>query len=225
MKEPLPTARLLPSGDVPSPFGLHLVLGPLAGGSEEGPVPLPLSTDEGTSRVYLGALRDADSVIELVAVKSAERPLRFARRERLAADEPDAPCALHFGARTASVAPGRSPWFPRLLQPDGGPEAVLPGASLRQALPVVLRPTVPDLRQAARAPRRRELPRGVPAAVVPRNAAPARRLPRVRHDRPRHRRLLLYLPLASEAENRWGGRKTSSRGLPGRSSATWTRPR
>ena len=124
----LSTARLLPSGDAPSPFGLHLVLGPLAGGSEEGPVPLPLSSDEGTSRVYLGALKgDADSVIELVAVKllpnvlsdalaeSASRPTNRTLLERFAAER----------ARLRSLR-AESPWFPRLLQPDGGPEAGLP---------------------------------------------------------------------------------------------------
>jgi hypothetical protein len=124
----LPTARLLPAGDAPSPFGLHLVLGPLAGGAEEGPVPLPLSSDEGTSRVYLGALKgDADSVIELVAVKllpnvlpealseSAARPTNRTLVDRFASER----------ERLRSLR-AESPWFPRLLQPDGSPEGILP---------------------------------------------------------------------------------------------------
>lgn len=124
----LPTARLLPPGDSPSPFGLHLVLGPLAGGAEEGPVPLPLSSDEGTSRVYLGALKgDADSVVELVAVKilpnvlpeslaqSAARPTNRTLLARFAAER----------ERTRALR-AESPWFPRLLQPDGAPDAGLP---------------------------------------------------------------------------------------------------
>ncbi|MCL4806538.1 MAG: hypothetical protein KJ062_01880 [Thermoanaerobaculia bacterium] len=124
----LPTARLLPPGDAPSPFGLHLVLGPLAGGAEEGPVPLPLSSDEGTSRVYLGALKgDADSVVELVAVKilpnvlpeslseSSSRPTNRTLLARFAAER----------ERLRSLR-AQSPWFPRLLQPDGGPDATLP---------------------------------------------------------------------------------------------------
>jgi len=124
----LPTARLLPPGDAPSPFGLHLVLGPLAGGAEEGPVPLPLSSDEGTSRVCLGALKgDADSVVELVAVKllpnvlpealaeSAARPTNRTLLERFATER----------ERLRSLR-AESPWFPRLLQPDAGPDATLP---------------------------------------------------------------------------------------------------
>lgn len=124
----LSTARLLPAGDTPSPFGLHLVLGPLAGGAEEGPVPLPLSSDEGTSRVYLGALKgDADSVVELVAVKllpnvlpealseSAARPTNRTLLDRFAAER----------ERLRSLR-AESPWFPRLLQPDGGPDGTLP---------------------------------------------------------------------------------------------------
>ncbi|MFN7987833.1 MAG: hypothetical protein U0529_10195 [Thermoanaerobaculia bacterium] len=116
----LPTARLLPAGDAPSPFGLHLVLGPLAGGAEEGPVPLPLSSDEGTSRVYLGALKgDADSVIELVAVKllpnvlseslaeSAARPTNRTLLDRFSAER-----------ERLRALRAESPWFPRLLQPD-----------------------------------------------------------------------------------------------------------
>lgn len=123
-----PTARLLPPGDAPSPFGLHLVLGPLAGGAEEGPVPLPLSSDEGASRVYLGALKgDADSVVELVAVKllpnvlpealseSSSRPTNRTLLERYAAER----------ERLRSLR-AEIPWFPRLLQPDGGPDATLP---------------------------------------------------------------------------------------------------
>lgn len=124
----LPTARLLPPGDAPSPFGLHLVLGPLAGGSEEGPVPLPLSSDEGTSRVVLGALKgDADSVVELVAVKllpnvlpealaeSAARPTNRTLFERFATER-----------ERLRALRAESPWFPRLLQPDGGPDGMLP---------------------------------------------------------------------------------------------------
>jgi hypothetical protein len=124
----LPTARLLPPGDASSPFGLHLVLGPLAGGAEEGPVPLPLSSDEGTSRVYLGALKgDADSVVELVAVKllpnvlseslseSAARPTNRTLVERFASER----------ERLRTLREG-SPFFPRLLQPDGVGEGTLP---------------------------------------------------------------------------------------------------
>ena len=201
----LSTARLLPAGDAPSPFGLHLVLGPLAGGSEEGPVPLPLSSDEGTSRVYLGALKgDADSIIELVAVKllpnvladslaeSAARPTNRTLLERFAA-----------GARAAPLAPGGEslvPEAPPARRQSGGGA---PGAPLRQAVPVVLRSALPDVRQAARAPDRRALPSGAPASVVPRDAAPARRLPLVRDDRPRHRRLLV--PSPRRAVRRPGG--------------------
>jgi hypothetical protein len=124
----LPTARLLPPGDAPSPFGLHLVLGPLAGGAEEGPVPLPLSTDEGTSRVYLGALKgDADSVIELVAVKVLPNVLSDALAE--SSSRPTNRTLLaRFAAERERLRALRaeSPWFPRLLQPDGAPEATLP---------------------------------------------------------------------------------------------------
>ena len=59
------------------------------------------------------------------------------------------------------------------------------------------------MRQAARAPDRRALPSGAPASVVPRDAAPARRLPLVRDDRPRHRRLLV--PSPRRAVRRPGG--------------------
>ena len=123
-----PTARLLPPGDAPSPFGLHLVLGPLAGGAEEGPVPLPLSSDEGTSRVYLGALKgDADSVVELVAVKLlpnvlseslVESPARPTNRTLLAR-------FVSERERLRSLRAER-PWFPRLLQPDGEGDGALP---------------------------------------------------------------------------------------------------
>jgi len=115
----LSTARLLPSGDAPSPFGLHLVLGPLAGGSEEGPVPLPLSSDEGTSRVYLGALKgDADSIIELVAVKLLPNVLADALAESCAADEPVVVSvwwrAFIWTAPTAGLHAERSPWRVRV---------------------------------------------------------------------------------------------------------------
>ncbi len=124
----LPTARLLPAGDAPSPFGLHLVLGPLAGGAEEGPVPLPLSSDEGTSRVYLGALKgDADSVIELVAVKLLPNVLPEALSES-AARPTNRTLLARFASERERLRTLRaeSPWFPRLLQPDGSPEGVLP---------------------------------------------------------------------------------------------------
>ncbi|HRY44423.1 MAG TPA: hypothetical protein P5164_10790, partial [Thermoanaerobaculia bacterium] len=124
----LPTARLLPPGDAPSPFGLHLVLGPLAGGAEEGPVPLPLSADEGTSRVYLGALKgDADSVVELVAVKLLPNVLPEALAES-AARPTNRTLVARFAAERERMRALRaeSPYFPRLLQPDGGPEATLP---------------------------------------------------------------------------------------------------
>ena len=223
----LPTARLLPAGDAPSPFGLHLVLGPLAGGAEEGPVPLPLSSDEGTSRVYLGALKgDADSVIELVAVKllpnvladalaeSAARPTNRTLLERFAAER-----------ERLRTLRAESPWFPRLLQPDGSSGGDAPRAPLRQAVAVVLRPALPDVRQAARAPDRRALPPGAAAPVVPRDAAPARRLPLVRDDRPRHRRLLVPSPSPGSPTSPWAGRRSSSRGSRARSSATGTRSR
>lgn len=124
----LPTARLLPPGDAPSPFGLHLVLGPLAGGAEEGPVPLPLSSDEGVSRVYLGALKgDAESVVELVAVKLLPNALPEAL-----AEGPGRPTngtlAERFDAereRLRSLRAGSSR-FPRLLQPDGAAGSMLP---------------------------------------------------------------------------------------------------
>ena len=124
----LPTARLLPPGDAPSPFGLHLVLGPLAGGAEEGPVPLPLSADEGTSRVYLGALKgDADSVVELVAVKLLPNVLPEALAES-AARPTNRTLVARFAAERERMRALRSesPYFPRLLQPDGGLEATLP---------------------------------------------------------------------------------------------------
>ena len=124
----LPTARLLPPGDASSPFGLHLVLGPLAGGAEEGPVPLPLSSDEGTSRVYLGALKgDADSVVELVAVKLLPNVLPEALSES-AARPTNATLLRRFAAERERLRSLRaeSPWFPRLLQPDGAPGSSLP---------------------------------------------------------------------------------------------------
>ncbi len=124
----LPTARLLPPGDAPSPFGLHLVLGPLAGGAEEGPVPLPLSADEGTSRVYLGALKgDADSVVELVAVKLLPNVLPEALAES-AARPTNRTLVARFAAEKERMRALRaeSPYFPRLLQPDGGHEGTLP---------------------------------------------------------------------------------------------------
>ena len=124
----LPTARLLPPGDAPSPFGLHLVLGPLAGGAEEGPVPLPLSADEGTSRVYLGALKgDADSVVELVAVKLLPNALAESLVES-AARPTNGTLFARFASERERLRSLRSerPWFPRLLQPDGAGEGTLP---------------------------------------------------------------------------------------------------
>lgn len=124
----LPTARLLPPGDAPSPFGLHLVLGPLAGGAEEGPVPLPLSADEGTSRVYLGALKgDADSVVELVAVKLLPNVLPEALAESPARPT-NRTLAGRFVAERERMRSlhAESPFFPRLLQPDGDPGGNLP---------------------------------------------------------------------------------------------------
>lgn len=123
----LETARLLPLGDGPAPFGLHLVLGELPGG-DTGPVPLPLTPEEGMTRLYLAALMgDADSVVELAALKfltngSADaipdapfRPTnrilweRFSReRERL------------------RELRSESAYFPRLLQPDGVVSLELP---------------------------------------------------------------------------------------------------
>lgn len=124
----LPTARLLPPGDAPSPFGLHLVLGPLAGGAEEGPVPLPLSSDDGTSRVYLGALKgDAESVVELVAVKLLPNVLSEALSE-----SPSRPTNRTLVARFDTERErlrslrAERPWFPRLLQPDAADGTFLP---------------------------------------------------------------------------------------------------
>ncbi len=126
------TARLLPTGDGAAPFGLHLVLGKSADG-DEAPVPLPLGSEGGATRVWLASVRgDAGSVVELAALKMlANAPAgedsgavsgatnramwdRFERERR----------------RISELGtPGR--FFPRLLQPDGG------GGSLAELPPLL----------------------------------------------------------------------------------------
>ncbi len=148
--KPLETARILPTGDAPSPYGLHLVLGSVPGSDELGPVPLPLSTEDGATRVYLAALRGApDSVLELAAVKllanafpeglaeSAGRPTNETLAKRFE-KERDRLRTLRETSRL----------FPRLIQPGGkdGPLAELPALLYCRADRTFVEPVCPTCR-------------------------------------------------------------------------------
>lgn len=111
------TARLLPAGDGPSDYGLHLVLGRGADGVEA-PVPLPLGGDAGATHVWLAAIMGGDgSVAELAALKilssspPPEGPGRATNRElwERFVRERSRITELSAAAR----------FFPRLLQPAG----------------------------------------------------------------------------------------------------------
>lgn len=125
--KPLETARLLPLGDGPAPFGLHLVLGELPGG-DTGPVPLPLSPEEGMTRLYLAALMgDSDSVVELAALKfltngsaDANPEVPFRPTNSILWERFD-----HERERLRELR-AESAYFPRLLQPAGVVSQELP---------------------------------------------------------------------------------------------------
>ncbi len=126
MKE-LETARLLPPGDIPAPFGLHLVLSGAAG---EEPGPVLLSSDESFARVYLAALRgDEGSVVELAAIKllAPDLPETLAAAPYCQGNEWLAERWERERKRLRALREA-SPLFPRLLQPDG--EAGRPAAEI-----------------------------------------------------------------------------------------------
>lgn len=123
----LDTARLLPFSGAGAPFGLHLVLGALPG-EDAVPVPLPLTPEEGLTRICLTALMgDGDCVVELAALKllsngSAEalpegtfRPTNRILGERFDRER-----------QRLRELRGDGPYFPRLLQPEGAGTSELP---------------------------------------------------------------------------------------------------
>ncbi len=112
------TARLVPSGAGHAPYSLHVVLGAQTGELFQ-PVPLVSSREEGTARVFLGAIfGEEDSLVEMTAVKilpnsllSEERAIASALTNRLAWERWERERLRFKALRNGST------FFPRLVQP------------------------------------------------------------------------------------------------------------